>query len=64
MSTSKPSPTKKRRTDVAAGTKKSKILAAKGKGKDPSTGAIEIQPGESLKHFNRCVHFPLNLNVK
>jgi len=57
MDTSKLPPTKKRRTDAAAGTEKSKGLAAKGKGKgkDQSNGTIEIQPGESLKHFNRRV---------
>jgi hypothetical protein len=46
---------KRRRTDVGAGAEKSKVLAkGKGKGHHPvDTQAIEIQPGESLKHFNR-----------
>ncbi|KAH9967979.1 hypothetical protein BC827DRAFT_1263734 [Russula dissimulans] len=52
VSTLKPPPTKKRRTDATAGTE---TLAAKGKGKGHSNCAIEIQPGESLKHFNRRV---------
>ncbi len=47
------SPHKRRRTDVGAGAEKSKVLA-KGKEHHPvDTQAIEIQPGESLKHFNR-----------
>jgi hypothetical protein len=55
-----PPPHKKRRTDAraGAGAEKCRILTTKGPpGKEHrhlvDTQAIEIQPGESLKHFNR-----------
>jgi hypothetical protein len=53
-----PPPHKKRRMDAGAGagTGKSRILTTKGKKEHHhlvDTQAIEIQPGESLKHFNR-----------
>lgn len=57
ISAPKPPPRKKRRTDAAgAGTeKKGRAPAmAKAKGeKNLPVDTIEIQPGESLKHFNR-----------
>jgi hypothetical protein len=43
-------PHKKRRADAGAGAEKCRVLKTKGK---VDTQAIEIQPGESLKHFNR-----------
>ena len=48
-----PPPPKKRRTNASAGDaeKSGKALT---KGKDHPIGTIEVQPGESLKHFNRC----------
>ena len=53
-------PHKKPRTDVGAGAgaEKRRELKTKGRGKEErhhlvDTQAIEIQPGESLKHFNR-----------
>jgi acyl-CoA synthetase (NDP forming) len=46
----KPAPHKKRRTDAGAGVEKGMVLA---KGKRHPVDTIEIQPGESLKHFNR-----------
>ncbi len=53
-------PHKKRRTitDAGAGVEKSRVLA-KGNLKEHhqvDSLAIEIQPGESLKHFNRYRH--------
>ena len=58
MSASKPPPPKKHRTNVgeADAGKSGKTLA---KGKDKPVGMIEIQPGESLKHFNRCAFLAL-----
>jgi hypothetical protein len=51
MGAPKPPPLKKRRTDAGAGVEKGRKFA---KGKDRSVvDTIEIQPGESLKHFNR-----------
>jgi hypothetical protein len=54
----KPPPHKKRRKDAGteAGAEKRKVLKTKGKEEHRrrvDTQAIEIQPGESLKHFNR-----------
>jgi hypothetical protein len=54
----KPPPHKKRRTDAGAraGVEKCKVLKTKGKEEHQrpvDTQAIEIQPGESLTHFNR-----------
>lgn len=55
----KPPPHKKRRKDAgteAAGGEERKVLKTKGKEEHRRTvdnQAIEIQPGESLKHFNR-----------
>jgi hypothetical protein len=52
----KPPPRKKHRADAAAvsGAEKGRVLMTKGKPVDTqATGSIEIQPGESLKHFNR-----------
>lgn len=48
----KPPPSKKRRTNASTGEagKSGKLLE---KGKEHPVGTIEIQPGESLKHFNR-----------
>jgi len=60
VSASKPPPPKKRRTNAgrAEAGKSGKALA---KGSDKPVGTIEIQPGESLKHFNRCAFLaPLN----
>ena len=59
---SKPPPPKKRRTNALAGEagKGSKSLE---KGKNHPVGAtIEIQPGESLKHFNRYASFLLRFS--
>jgi len=50
----KPPPPKKRRTNASAGDAE-KSGKASTKGKDHPIGTIEIQPGESLKHFNRRV---------
>jgi hypothetical protein len=60
MSASKLPPSKKRRTNAGPteAEKSGNILA---KGKDHPTSTIEIQSGESLKHFNRYAFFaPLN----
>lgn len=56
-----PPPPKKRRTNASAGDAE-KSGEALTKGKDRPIGTIEIQPGESLKHFNRYAfhsHVPL-----
>lgn len=56
ISASKPPPRKKRRMDATgAGAEKKGGAPAKAKGKvkDLPVDTIEIQPGESLKHFNR-----------
>ena len=52
VGTSKAPPPKKRRMNALASEagKSGKLLE---KGKDHPAGTIEIQPGESLKHFNR-----------
>lgn len=49
---------KKRRTDAGEGARAEKCRVLKTKGREEhhhlvDTQAIEIQPGESLKHFNR-----------
>jgi hypothetical protein len=56
----KPSPQKKRRKDAGTEAERRKVSKTKGKGKGKEeqrrlvdAQAIEIQPGESLKHFNR-----------
>lgn len=46
-----PPPHKKRRTDAGAGAEKSRVSTTRGKVDTQVT--VEIQPGESLKHFNR-----------
>jgi hypothetical protein len=56
----KPPPHKKRRKDAGAGAGAEKCTVLKTKGKEEhhrlvDSQAIEIQPGESLKHFNRYV---------
>ena len=55
-----PPPHKKRRTDAVAGAEKFRVSTTKGKEHSSHLVAsasdaqvIEIQPGESLKHFNR-----------
>jgi hypothetical protein len=50
----KPPPHKKRRTDAGTVVEKRRgVLTTKEKHHLVDTQAIEIQPGESLKHFNR-----------
>jgi hypothetical protein len=61
----KPPPPKKHRTNAgrAEAGKSGKTLA---KGNDKPVGTIEIQPGESLKHFNRCAfpRSPQSFNIR
>ncbi|KAI0293389.1 hypothetical protein BC826DRAFT_1015225, partial [Russula brevipes] len=49
-------PSKKRRMDAGAGGDESKVLRKKGTD-GPNGTTIQIQSGESLKHFNRCAFF-------